>query len=852
MASDRARITHDPARQYREVVSQQGRVTLEADVNEAQRLGTEQLRHQTLATIGPSGTPDDGYEIVPNGIDFEIAPGTLYVGGLRLRLEAAVSYQSQPDWLDYSTDPLWHDPAAWRGLAHAVLLCREQEITAVEDPTLREVALGGPDTAARTRLLQRVILAPTQGDQCADAASDIDDFWWNQGLWLDPATAELRSDSRLQVRVLSTEAPDSPCDPPAQSGYLGADNQLIRVQVTAFDPLSEQGRLLWGYNNAATLFRCTTPDSKTLRLSTRPLGSEQTPAAGQAVQVLRAAADLGEGAAAAALGGHVATLSAPYQPESQQVALPTSLPPAYAAAPGTAPLFLRLWEGDLPFRRGVPVELPGTGLAVTLSTTGSNTLHIGDFWCIAARPLTPDAVYPERLLAAPQPPDGPRQWTCSLAILKNDGTGWSKLDDCRLPFDNLVDLTARSSRRDPSVYYLDDAGHDQFLYNGDSLPITTLARGLRLELPEPVQPASVNDASLFVTAEVPVLARAWFDEREISDPTTIGGVNIEVPRTDLRAEMLVGYQPVVIAATVGTSLVGDPTWRPVEESVVAFKHLATRSFRNVDTETLYSSFDTFPDQPGNGDWRVNGDGVVIQLDHFQGTGRSTAIHRKPIAPGLMTLRASVRPHIRSDFSDIGLVLNYVSEANYYFVAPTFDHRSGSITVYFGTPQAFSARSVANPNPARNLSHMAMAVKQVLPPAGVGPQLLVSYTFGFSDHSEIKETLSSANIPGIPASFVPGTRIGLASRYSAQYEHLELVYPQDKATLIPLAPPRILARLTLKRALLNFQVLAGGQAFESGDFDAWFWLLPGRDRFGYEPYYYYEYDPWFAGIGSNLL
>jgi len=35
MASDRGRVTYDERRQYRAVVAQQGRVTLEADVNEA-------------------------------------------------------------------------------------------------------------------------------------------------------------------------------------------------------------------------------------------------------------------------------------------------------------------------------------------------------------------------------------------------------------------------------------------------------------------------------------------------------------------------------------------------------------------------------------------------------------------------------------------------------------------------------------------------------------------------------------------------------------------------------------------------------------------------------------------------
>ena len=37
MSSDRARISYDPSRHWRGVISQQGRVALEADANEAER-----------------------------------------------------------------------------------------------------------------------------------------------------------------------------------------------------------------------------------------------------------------------------------------------------------------------------------------------------------------------------------------------------------------------------------------------------------------------------------------------------------------------------------------------------------------------------------------------------------------------------------------------------------------------------------------------------------------------------------------------------------------------------------------------------------------------------------------------
>ena len=63
MAADLARITYDPTRQYRSVITQQGRVTLEADNNEAAIIAGEALRLETIDIVGPTGTPDDGYKV---------------------------------------------------------------------------------------------------------------------------------------------------------------------------------------------------------------------------------------------------------------------------------------------------------------------------------------------------------------------------------------------------------------------------------------------------------------------------------------------------------------------------------------------------------------------------------------------------------------------------------------------------------------------------------------------------------------------------------------------------------------------------------------------------------------------
>ncbi len=111
MGSDRARISYDERQQYRSVVMQQGRVTLEADWNESQAIAGEEAREETLDIVGTAGTPDNGYAVSFSAalpaFDFEVEAGTMYVGGMRASLPAPVQYSTQSDWLDSSIDPEW-------------------------------------------------------------------------------------------------------------------------------------------------------------------------------------------------------------------------------------------------------------------------------------------------------------------------------------------------------------------------------------------------------------------------------------------------------------------------------------------------------------------------------------------------------------------------------------------------------------------------------------------------------------------------------------------------------------------------------------------------------------------------
>ncbi len=455
MGSDRARVSYDPSRHWRGVISQQGRVTLEADWNEAAAIAAAERRAELIDLVGPAGTPDDGYAVTAvtdpqSGAatgDLTIGAGTMYVGGERMTLEADLDYADQPDWSDHEGDPLWVDPANQQGDEAVYLLLREQEVGAVEDPALLDVALGGPDTSGRRRILQRVVRGAVDQTTCAGALGELEQSWAALGLQFDPATMRLRSGATLQVGFQQEPGPASPCDPVAQGGYLGAENQLIRVQVASIDNGVTDVLVLGALDNAFFLYRVTIASTDTaagtttVTLASPPIDSYHQPAAGQAVEVLRSAAQLTAADYIAATSGLVTAVTADgaYRPDTQQLTIGTALGPPVtdddSGTPKGPPLYLRVWQDTVQYTGAGPVALGDTGITVTLAP-GPDGHHAGDFWTFAVRPGTPETVspvYPQRILDAPQPPDGPRLWACPLAVVAW-ADGVPSITDCRVPF----------------------------------------------------------------------------------------------------------------------------------------------------------------------------------------------------------------------------------------------------------------------------------------------------------------------------------------------------------------------------------------------------------------------------------
>ena len=472
MSSDRAKISYDEKQQYRSVIMQQGRVTLEADWNEQGQIVAEEIRQEALDFVGPSGTPDDGYAVskVGSGVfDLSVSPGTLYVGGLRVSLGQALSddrpgefrdmesqtvkqawsYSNQPEWLDHAGDLDWVPVPDGKPDAneYVYLLLREQEVSAVEDSALREVALGGPDTAARTRLIQRIVRSQTKQADCPLALAElVEGHWKQQGLTFDPATMRLASQATLALRIDTPATEPDPCQPQSSGGYLCAENQLIRVKVSAFDPVKKEYKLVWGFDNAAFLYLVEAVNSdKELKLNTGPVDSAHRPVKGQAVEVLRAAAKLANGKYVAADHGFVTALSANYNADAQTIELSGGLkdyPQISEEYLSSPQLYVRVWQEEVPLVSDTDIKLGGTGLIVTLAPDKNGLFHVGDYWTFAVRPGTPTQVYPQRYLSKlPQLQDGPRLWACPLALV--DWQVEPGVMDCRNHFDNLVKLTRR-------------------------------------------------------------------------------------------------------------------------------------------------------------------------------------------------------------------------------------------------------------------------------------------------------------------------------------------------------------------------------------------------------------------------
>lgn len=456
-SADITRIAFDPRKRYASVRMQQGRVLLDDDFNEAERISDEDERRSRIAIIGPAGTSDDGF-LVSNGrlnplgeMTFDIAAGSFYLGGVRLENPSVAGYALQDDWLE---QPVSERAVPADGRIDLVYLeAWQQPVTAVEDAELFEVGLAGPDGAARVRTMWRVHVASGMKDSdCPGAWGSVVAGWTAANLGTIDETSERVVDAQLGVTFEPGGPPGDLCTPAVAGGYLGADNQAIRVELV------DASHLTWGFDNAAPLYRCTIGgDHVSITLQTEPKDQMHWPLAGQVVEILPWGSVLPNGEKVAEVSGFLAKVSGSYDPDTRILTLAVPVPAGFGeawtdredhVALGAEFMYLRVWNrGDdttsppaIPFTPGTAVTLGTTGLDVTLTGTQFVT---GDHWIIAARPETPNRIVPWQL-ESHRGPHGIRRWFAPLALIKwhNNqlGVGFDILHDCRPTFVPLTKI----------------------------------------------------------------------------------------------------------------------------------------------------------------------------------------------------------------------------------------------------------------------------------------------------------------------------------------------------------------------------------------------------------------------------
>lgn len=357
--------------------------------------------------------------------------------GAGAQLTVMGTYGTQPDLAVTLPSPLF--PV---GSAVLYLDVWEREVTALDDPDIREVALGGADTATRTRVVWQLKSLQLDGAGPFECSSVLPDY----DALIAPPTGQLAARAKRDVTT------DNPCLVPTSAGYRRLENQLYRVEIHDPGSLADgKATFKWSRENGAVVGTITGVVGKVLTLAAPPRDENLGFAAGDWVEITD---DVSE------LAGTPGTLLKVTKAEGKQLTL-NAAPPAIDLARSPK---VRRWEsagalkvasdltkddGYLRLEDGVQIRF------------FDGTYRTGDFWLIPARTITFDVEWPSDAIGPlPQPRKGPRHHYARLAVITTalqDDENVSSLADCRRKFPPLTDITADDVSLDSDCDLLVDA-----------------------------------------------------------------------------------------------------------------------------------------------------------------------------------------------------------------------------------------------------------------------------------------------------------------------------------------------------------------------------------------------------------
>jgi hypothetical protein len=260
MKGDFSRRTFNRSKHYSAVLQEQGRMLTDADLDEQGGIVAHRIEQEAADLIGGCGGPigDAGFEITESSGELLIGAGRYYVDGILVENDELVenheaeeiAFTDQPDL----PEPEW-PPSGGTGKYVAYLDVWRRLITALDDPLIREVALGGPTTSAREKFVWQVRLAETDNE--ATCLTDLPE--------MEETTGEMAAQADPEV------APVDPCDVPLTAGFKGLENQFYRIEIhrsglaydlTNDDEIFPIAEFVQGQNNQVVLAGATDPPKK--------------------------------------------------------------------------------------------------------------------------------------------------------------------------------------------------------------------------------------------------------------------------------------------------------------------------------------------------------------------------------------------------------------------------------------------------------------------------------------------------------------------------------------------------------------------------------------------------------------
>lgn len=474
----------------------------------------------TLATaVGDGGTiihtQDAGKTwalVEPGGRGMVVSAGRMYVDGILVENDQPMPLTAQPDLPGFVMPDNRPDGRVRSFLFY--LDVWERHLTSLERPEIREVALGGPDTATRTKLVSQI-----RWEEIDRALGRCGGPGW---------TPTVASRGYMAAQAAPPVASDDTCLVPPGGGYRRLENQLYRVEIHGTDA-DGKAVFKWSRDNGSVLARLDRIDADQLTVSAP--GPDAVAAFDGAPWV--EVAD--EERTLTVAHGDLVRLT------SAQAGKLVPVDPAAIQVPGTNPI-VRRWDGTGTVQAGwVDLE---DGVQIRFESI-EDRYRSGDYWLVPARSLTGAVDWPlDENGPRFEPPHGIDHHYAVLAEMRPGGHGFD-VSDCRRRFSSLADLSVTRAP-EPAVHVMSVSVRskleDTVIRNGGTVVVGDIRHGIDIAFDRRVEPLSLS-AACRVTIDLPF-------------PMSQGD------RSYWEEDAVVGYQPLVLDSMVTADDESNSiTWR---------------------------------------------------------------------------------------------------------------------------------------------------------------------------------------------------------------------------------------------------------------------------------------------------